>query len=216
MRSYVPGDLFSDGGPEHGDPPEPVSRGNDVHATRKVFLKRVFCQNSRFNQKSDLHNSGLLLAGFLGVSGWSAEREICHPEAIVGCFPDLRRRNGFGTEGIDGDPFLKERSRGTAALCQRGRRPVGDDTELPVQEIAFKGEFGIAGNTGGIAYAPAPFGGRDGARGGCRIGKSCTCADFPALHLPGIRLFQKFSGISNFLPEKSGRTNVRPELFWIF
>jgi len=72
---------------------------------------------------------------------------------------------------------------GAKALCQHGRRPFGDDTELSVQEIAFKGKFGIAGNPGGIAYAPAPFEGRDGARG---------VADFPALHLPGIRLFQIF------------------------
>jgi hypothetical protein len=28
--------------------------------------------------------------------------------------------------------------------------------------------------------------------------------------------FQKFSGILDFQPKKSGRTHVRPELFWIF
>jgi hypothetical protein len=37
-----------------------------------------------------------------------------------------------------------------------------------------------------------------------------------AMHLHGIRLLQKFPGILNFCPEKSGRADFRPELFWVF
>jgi len=36
------------------------------------------------------------------------------------------------------------------------------------------------------------------------------------MHLLGIRLLQKFSGILDFSPEKSGCTNFRPEFFWFF
>jgi hypothetical protein len=96
-------DLFSDGGTEQGDPPEPVSSRSAVHATQKVLLKRLFWRNSDFNRNSDLHDSGLPLAGFLGWCRGSSEHEIGQPVASVGRIPDLRRRNWHEGEGIDGD-----------------------------------------------------------------------------------------------------------------
>ncbi|MFA6361907.1 hypothetical protein [Methanoregula sp.] len=41
-------------------------------------------------------------------------------------------------------------------------------------------------------------------------------AGCPGLHPIRIRLLQKFSGNLDFCPEKYGRTNFRPEFFWIF
>jgi hypothetical protein len=40
----------------------------------------------RFKGYLNLHNSGLLLAGFLGSASWSSDREIDHPEAAVSVF----------------------------------------------------------------------------------------------------------------------------------
>jgi hypothetical protein len=66
-------------------------------------------------------------------------------------------------------------------------------------------------NTQGIAYAPASCGGRAGVRG----------LRDPSLVQYGIALTwnpsaSKFPGNLDFRPEKFGRTNFRPEFFWIF
>ena len=85
--------------------------------------------------------------------------------------------------------------------------PSCDSVVLPVQGAAPK-----AGNTCRIVCAPAPLG-AGMAQGGL--------SDPLKVMQPGLAqtrnaVVPKFSGNLDFLPKKSGRTNFRPELFWIF
>jgi hypothetical protein len=141
----------------------------------------------------------------------------------VGRFPDLRRRNCSRSEVIDGDPFLKERSRGTAALCQRGHPPLSDSAVLPVPGAGLN-----AGNTHGIARAVSPPWGKGWREGGAgRVQENRSVRSRSGRSRITVCLFSKifrqfwfssgtFLELSDFEQKKSGRKTFAPKIFRIF
>jgi len=150
---YLPEDRFSDGGAGARKTLAIVSTGNGVHAIQKVLFNRVFSRNLHFNPDSDLQNSGLLMAGFLGSCWWSYEGEICQPVQSVSV-----------SQIYDGEILIWRMYRRWLVRWRRswGLRqasapaawasPHCDDEVLPVLGASLN-----AGNTHGIVCAPVAF-----------------------------------------------------------
>ena len=156
--------------------------------------------------------SGLPAAPVLGSSGWSAEGEIGQPVQSVSVSQiydgKTEFRGGLSTVMLGYKTLL-----GAPASLRplpAWASPGCDSVVLPVPGAAPN-----AGNTHGIARALAPHG-AGMAQGRLKIQNILQCGI--ALNFSRMKsvLFPKFSGILVFLSEKSGRTNFRSKLFWIF
>lgn len=109
----------------------------------------------------------------------------------------------------------------TLSLHRRSRSGASSDPLLGQVSVRVFYLIRREGTSGTGNYArhrirPRPPWGQGWRKGGCMKRENLSCVDCPGFHPIRIRLFQKFSGKLDFRPEKYGRMNFRPELFWFF
>ena len=109
----------------------------------------------------------------------------------------------------------------TLSLHRRSRSGASSDPLLGQVSVRVFYLIRREGTSGTGNYArhrirPRPPWGQGWRKGGCMKRENLSCVDCPGFHPIRIRLFQKFSGKLDLRPEKYGRMNFRPELFWFF